>query len=153
MSRVRLIALLLAMLTLAVYLPVVRNGFILYDDGDYVTQNKMVQEGLTVEGIKWAFTTFNSANWHPLTWLSHMTDCELFGVNAAGSHFVNALFHAANTVLLFALLLIQMARREAEPKTTKTTFARCIGHVLAGGIGRSIVCAASAACRIRCMGG
>jgi tetratricopeptide (TPR) repeat protein len=87
----------------------VGNGFILYDDGDYVTQNKMVQGGLTLEGIKWAFTTFNSANWHPLTWLSHMTDCELFGVNAAGSHFINALFHAANTVLLFTLW-VQMRR-------------------------------------------
>ncbi|HTR41864.1 MAG TPA: hypothetical protein VMH87_09640, partial [Pseudomonadales bacterium] len=115
MSRSRLIALLLAMLTLAVYLPVVRNGFILYDDGDYVTQNKMVQGGLTPAGVQWAFTTFNSANWHPLTWLSHMADCELFGVNAAGSHFVNALFHATNTVLLFALWL-QMARRDTQPK-------------------------------------
>jgi tetratricopeptide (TPR) repeat protein len=116
MSRPRLIALLLAMFTLAVYLPVVRNGFILYDDGGYVTQNKMVQGGLTPGGIKWAFTTFDFANWHPLTWLSHMTDIELFGVNAAGSHFVNALFHAANTVLLFAFWL-QLTRRDSEPKT------------------------------------
>jgi tetratricopeptide (TPR) repeat protein len=116
MSRPRLIALLLAMFTLAVYLPVVRNGFILYDDGDYVTQNKVVQGGLTLEGIKWAFTTFDFANWHPLTWLSHMTDIELFGVNAAGSHFVNALFHAANTVLLFALWL-HLMRCDPEPKT------------------------------------
>jgi Flp pilus assembly protein TadD len=116
MSRPRLIALLLAMLTLAVYLPVVNNGFILYDDGDYVTQNRMVQDGLTLAGIKWAFTTFFSANWHPLTWLSHMTDCELFGVNAAGSHFVNVLFHVANTVLLFALWL-RLTRRETETKT------------------------------------
>ena len=110
MSRPRLIALLLALVTLAVYLPVVNNGFILYDDGDYVTQNRMVQGGLTFEGIKWAFTTFDAANWHPLTWLSHMADCQLFGVNAAGSHFVNALIHAINTVLLFALWL-QMTRR------------------------------------------
>ena len=115
MSRPRLIALLLALVTLAVYLPVVNNGFIVYDDGDYVTQNKMVQGGLTVAGVQWAFTTFHSANWHPLTWLSHMTDCELFGVNAAGSHFVNALFHAINTVLLFALWL-QLTWR-AETKT------------------------------------
>jgi protein O-mannosyl-transferase len=105
MSRPRLIALLLALATLAVYLPVVRNGFIIYDDGDYVTQNKIVQGGLTWAGIQWAFTTFYSANWHPLTWLSHMMDCELFGVNAAGTHLVNVLFHAANTVLLFGLWL------------------------------------------------
>src|SRR5215469_10291487 len=114
MSRPRLIGLLLAMLTLAVYLPVVRNGFIIYDDGDYVTQNRMVQGGLTLDGIKWAFTTFKSANWHPLTWLSHMTDVELFGVNAAGSHFVNALFHSANSVLLFVLLFQLTRRSQAE---------------------------------------
>jgi Flp pilus assembly protein TadD len=114
MSRPRLIALLLALFTLAIYLPVVRNGFIIYDDGDYVTQNKMVQGGLTLEGIRWAFTTFKSANWHPLTWLSHMTDIELFGVNAAGSHFVNALLHVANTVLLFALWLQLMRRSKTD---------------------------------------
>src|ERR1700677_4596794 len=102
MSRPRLIALVLALITLAVSLPVVRNGFIIYDDGDYVTQNKIVQGGLTLAGIQWAFTTFYAANWHPLTWLSHMLDCELFGLNASGAHFVNALLHTANTVLLFA---------------------------------------------------
>jgi Flp pilus assembly protein TadD len=106
-------ALLLALVTLAVYLPVVRHGFIIYDDGDYVTQNKMVQGGLTLAGIQWAFTTFHSANWHPLTWLSHMTDCELFGPSAAGPHLINLLLHTANTVLLFALWL-QLTRREAQ---------------------------------------
>ena len=110
MSRPRLFGLLLALAALAVYLPAVRYGFILYDDGDYVTQNRMVQDGLTLAGTKWAFTTFESANWHPLTWLSLMADCELFGLNAAGSHFINALFHAANTVLVFALWL-QLTRR------------------------------------------
>lgn len=103
MSRPRFIGLLLALLTLAVYLPVARHGFILYDDGDYVTDNPMVRNGLTIEGLKWAFTTFHSANWHPITWLSHMADCEWFGLNAAGPHCVNALLHAANTVLVFTL--------------------------------------------------
>jgi protein O-mannosyl-transferase len=103
MSRPRFIGLLLALLTLAVYLPVARHGFILYDDGDYVTGNPMVRNGLTLAGIKWAFTTYHSANWHPLTWLSHMADCECFGLNPAGPHCVNALLHAANTVLVFAL--------------------------------------------------
>ena len=116
MSRPRLIALLLALAALAVYLPVVGHGFIIYDDGDYVTGNDMVQGGLSRAGIKWAFTTFHSANWHPLTWLSHMLDCELFGLNAAGSHFINALFHAANTVLLFALWL-QLTSRLKDSKT------------------------------------
>jgi len=81
MSRPRFIGLLLALLTLAVYLPVARHEFILYDDGDYVTENPTVRNGLTLAGIKWAFTTFHSANWHPITWLSHMADCEWFGLS------------------------------------------------------------------------
>ncbi|HEU5396412.1 MAG TPA: hypothetical protein VFV81_04540, partial [Verrucomicrobiae bacterium] len=80
MSRPRLVALLLALVTLLVYLPAGRHGFINYDDGDYVFENPMVESGLTLPGLKWAFTTFHSANWHPVTWLSHMTDCELFGL-------------------------------------------------------------------------
>src|SRR5215469_11383051 len=106
MSRPRFIGLLLALFTLAVYLPVAHLGFILYDDGDYVTENPMVWEGLTLTGIKWAFTTFHSANWHPVTWLSHMVDSQLFGLNPAGPHIVNALLHAANTVLVFALWVV-----------------------------------------------
>jgi tetratricopeptide (TPR) repeat protein len=105
MSRPRLIALLLAFVTLVVYLPVTRDGFVDYDDQDYVTENAVVQEGVTWAGIKWAFTTGHASNWHPLTWLSHMTDCELFGLNPGAHHFVNALFHAANAALLFILLV------------------------------------------------
>ena len=101
----RFLASLLALITLGVYLPVLHNGFINFDDNDYVTNNPHVQEGLTGAGIRWAFTTFQAANWHPLTWLSHMTDCALFGLNPAAHHFVNALFHSANTALLFILLL------------------------------------------------
>jgi tetratricopeptide (TPR) repeat protein len=92
------------LVTLAAYLPAARNDFIILDDNDYVTQNPVVQQGLTLAGVKWAATTFHSANWHPLTWFSHMTDCELFGLNAGAHHLVNALFHAANTALLFLLL-------------------------------------------------
>jgi protein O-mannosyl-transferase len=105
MSRPRLIALLLALTTLLVYLPVVRCDFVNFDDQVYVTENPHVQAGLTLSGIRWAFTSFYGANWHPLTWLSHMLDCELFGLNPGAHHFVNALFHAANAVLLFVLLL------------------------------------------------
>jgi hypothetical protein len=105
MSRPRLIALLLALITLAVYLPVTRHDFVNLDDADYVTQNPIVQEGLTVGGLHWAFTTFHASNWHPLTWLSHMADCECFGLNPAGHHLVNVLFHSANVALLFILLL------------------------------------------------
>jgi tetratricopeptide (TPR) repeat protein len=109
MSRPRLLGLLLAFLTLLVYLPVLHNGFVNFDDQDYVSDNPMVQKGLTWAGIKWAFTTVSvtrhSSYWHPITWLSHMVDCELFGLNPGAHHFVNALLHAANAVLLFVLLL------------------------------------------------
>ncbi|HEX7652690.1 MAG TPA: hypothetical protein VF607_04240, partial [Verrucomicrobiae bacterium] len=92
----RLIALILALATLAVYLPATRNGFVNYDDDDYVTNNPMVTAGLTPAGVTWAFTTGHASNWHPLTWLSHMTDCELFRLNPAGHHFVSIVLHAAN---------------------------------------------------------
>ncbi len=103
-ARPRFIGLLLALATLLAYLPVCHYGFVVYDDNDYVTENQVVQNGLTWAGVKWAFTTWHASNWHPLTWLSHMLDCQLFGLNPGMHHLVNALFHAANVVLLFALL-------------------------------------------------
>ncbi len=105
MSRPRLIALLLALVTLVVYLPVVHCDFVNFDDQTYVVENHQVQAGLSWPGIAWAFTTFRAANWHPLTWLSHMTDCTLFGLNPAAHHLVNVVIHAANAALLFLLLL------------------------------------------------
>jgi tetratricopeptide (TPR) repeat protein len=97
-------ALLLALITLLAYLPVVRNGFVVYDDNTYVTENRIVQNGLSWSGIQWAFTTGHGGNWHPLTWISHMTDCSLFGLNAGAHHSVNLLLHTANAVLLLLLL-------------------------------------------------
>ena len=105
MHRSRLICLILVLATVLAYLPVTRYSFINYDDGDYVSQNNMVQAGLTWTGIKWAFTTFHAGNWHPLTWISLMLDCQLFGLNPGGDHVLNALLHAANVALLFLLLL------------------------------------------------
>jgi tetratricopeptide (TPR) repeat protein len=102
---------LLALITLLAYLPVSRHAFIVYDDGDYVVQNKIVRDGLTWSGVKWAFDSWHSSNWHPLTWLSHMLDCELFGLNPGAHHLVNVLFHAANVVLLFLLLLRMTSSR------------------------------------------
>jgi tetratricopeptide (TPR) repeat protein len=99
-----LIAGALAVVTLAVYGQVLRHQFIGLDDDHYIRDNPMVAGGLTVPGIVWAFTTFHAANWHPLTWLSHMLDCQLFGLNAGGHLFVNALLHVANTLLLFLFL-------------------------------------------------
>ena len=105
MSFPRLAGLALALVTLVVYLPVTGYDFSNFDDPDYVTQNPMVQRGLTGPGAVWAFTGYHASNWHPLTWLSHMLDCDLFRLNPGGHHFVNLLFHVANTVLLFVLLL------------------------------------------------
>ena len=105
MSRPRIVGLLLALVTLLVYMPVAKHTFVMYDDGDYITENLVVQKGLTWDGIKWAFATSHSANWHPLTWISHMADCQMFGLNSGGHHCVNALFHAVNAALLFVLML------------------------------------------------
>jgi tetratricopeptide (TPR) repeat protein len=105
MSRPRITGLLLAFVTLLVYVPVAHHTFVMYDDGDYITENLVVQNGLTWAGFKWAFTTWHASNWHPLTWISHMLDCQLFALNAGGHHCVNALFHAVNAALLFVLLL------------------------------------------------
>ncbi len=105
MSRPRLIALLLALTTLVVFLPAGRFSFLNYDDNDYVTDNPHVKTGLTSAGVKWAFTAFHAGNWHPLTWISHMADCTLFGLNPGAHHFVNILFHSANAALLFVLLV------------------------------------------------
>ncbi len=74
------------------------------DDAEYVTDNRLVQQGLSGEGIVWALTTFHTTNWHPLTWLSHMLDCELYDLNPAGHHLTNVLLHAAAAVLLLLAL-------------------------------------------------
>jgi tetratricopeptide (TPR) repeat protein len=97
-------ALLLALGTLLVFLPAADHGFSIFDDDDYVTANPVVQNGLTWAGVKWAFTTGHASNWHPVTWLSHMTDCELFGLNAGAHHSVSLLLHAASAALLLLLL-------------------------------------------------
>jgi tetratricopeptide (TPR) repeat protein len=96
--------LMLALVTLLVYLPATRDSFLNYDDGDYVTENRVVQNGISWAGIQWAFTGWHASNWHPITWLSHMVDCDLFRLNPSGHHLVNILFHAANTALFFTLL-------------------------------------------------
>ena len=75
-----------------------------YDDSDYVTKNSHIKDGVTAEGIRWAFTATHAANWHPLTWLSHMLDVQLFGLNPQGHHLTNLFFHIANTLLLFLIL-------------------------------------------------
>src|SRR6185436_9762920 len=92
--------------TLLVYSPAGRHEFLNYDDPGYVTENGYVKKGLTAEGIRWAFTALHDFDtfWHPITWISHMTDVQLFGVRAPCHHWTNVLLHAINAVLLFALL-------------------------------------------------
>ena len=96
--------LLLVAATLAVYTPVTRNNFVNYDDDEYILNNPHVRSGLSWSMVRWAFSTFDQANWHPLTWLSHAMDCSMFGVNAVGHHMVSVLLHAACAAILFLLL-------------------------------------------------
>jgi Tfp pilus assembly protein PilF len=95
---------LLSFLTFAVFWGVLGNDFINYDDFQYVTDNRHVTSGLSIENAVWAFTSGYAANWHPITWLSHMLDVELFGMNPQGHHLMNLLLHTANVCLLFLLL-------------------------------------------------
>jgi len=99
-----LIAITLAVLTAAVYAQVGNFDYVNYDDPFYVQENFIVQRGLTAYGVKWAFTTTTLGNWHPLTWLSYMIDCQLFGARPGAHHLVNVLFHLANAILLFFVL-------------------------------------------------
>jgi tetratricopeptide (TPR) repeat protein len=98
------ICVLLVLLPAVIYLQVGAHEFSIYDDSEYVTENLTVNSGFTLEGFFWAFTTKQAGNWHPLTWLSHMLDCQLFGPSAGAHHLVNLFFHLANTVLLFLAL-------------------------------------------------
>jgi tetratricopeptide (TPR) repeat protein len=91
--------------TLAIYAQVIEHQFITLDDPTYIQENPMVNRGVTPAGLAWAFTTFHATNWHPLTWISHMIDCQFFGTNAGRHLLVNALIHVANTLLLFWFLL------------------------------------------------
>ena len=99
-----LVCLALLFVTAAVYWPITNYPFILLDDEQYVTANPHVTTGLSHTNLVWAFTTGEQANWHPLTWISHQMDCRMFGLNAGGHHFVNLLFHVANTLLLLLFL-------------------------------------------------
>ncbi len=92
-----------SVLIFLVYYPVLSSDFTNYDDPSYVTSNNYVKSGLSTHSITWAFSTFYSYNWHPLTWISHMLDVQLFGLNPMGHHVTGLLFHIANSVLLFVL--------------------------------------------------
>ena len=99
------IAAALAIVTFAIYAQVIGHHFITLDDPTYIQENPMVNRGVTLAGVAWAFTTFYATNWHPLTWISHMLDCQFFGMNAGRHLLINALIHVANTILVFWFLL------------------------------------------------
>jgi hypothetical protein len=102
--RVFFVSLLLAIATVLVYSDVLKNDFLFYDDSDYVTMNRHIQQGVTWQGISWAFTSTYASNWHPLTWISHMLDVQLFGLNPAGHHFTNLFLHVLAALFLFGFL-------------------------------------------------
>ncbi|MBI2815867.1 MAG: tetratricopeptide repeat protein [Acidobacteria bacterium] len=94
----------LVIVTAAAYAPVRHYGFVAWDDAQHVSTNPHVIGGLTWSGLRWAFTTEYFSNWHPLTWLSHMADAQVFGINGRAHHIVNVSLHIINTLLLFGLL-------------------------------------------------
>src|SRR5262249_621636 len=100
-----LILLGLAVVTFGIYAQVIGHRFIVIDDTSYIEENPMVNRGVTLAGLAWAFTTFHSENWHPLTWIAHMVDSQFFGTFAAGHLLGNALIRSASTLLLFLFLL------------------------------------------------
>jgi tetratricopeptide (TPR) repeat protein len=103
--QIAVVSLVLAVVTLFTYRAVRSNDFVNYDDPSYVLRNPQIQQGVTPKSVKWAFTSFYAANWHPLTWISHMIDWRLYGSNPLGHHLTNVCLHAANAILLFLLLL------------------------------------------------
>jgi len=103
-SRVLVVCIALAVATFLIYWQVQTHSFVLADDGLYVTENPNVTAGLTTDGITWAFTTNHAANWHPLTWLSHMLDCELFGPSPGRHHLTSVFLHMLSSLLLFFVL-------------------------------------------------
>ena len=113
-------AIILVAITVAAFASVRHFEFVRYDDLDYVVENAHVKAGLTWDGLKWALTTGFIANWHPLTWLSHMLDVQLFGVSAGAHHLVNLFLHVINTLLLFVVL------RRMTGRTVRSAFVAAL---------------------------
>jgi tetratricopeptide (TPR) repeat protein len=102
--KIFLICLGLVLATAIAFEPIRHNDFVRYDDNRYLVKNEYIQDGVTKDSFVWAFTTFHVSNWHPLTWISHMIDYELFGLDPVWHHLVNVLFHICNALLLFIIL-------------------------------------------------
>ena len=99
-----LVILFLIASTVAVYWQIKDHEFVSLDDHEYLLENSKVHTGVTLQGIRWAFTTTYAGNWHPLTWVSHMWDCQLYGLHPRGHHLTSLALHLANVLLLFLLL-------------------------------------------------
>jgi protein O-mannosyl-transferase len=142
-NRLRLAATIsfLVAITLLAFAPVFRAQFVHWDDQSYVQENEHVTGGLTWAGVVWAFTKSHSANWHPLTWISHMLDVQLFGVNAPAHHAVNLALHIANTLLLF-LLLNRITGRSIGDAVRSEEYGDAVESVPTGFIWRSAIVAA-----------
>jgi hypothetical protein len=111
-----------ALTSALLYLPILRNPFISFDDREYVTENPVIKAGLTWHTFAWAWTSFDHANWHPITWISHAVDVQFFGMSPAGHHLTSLLFHAANAALLF-LFLAKATRSPAMSLAVAAVFA------------------------------
>ena len=118
----------IALATALVFAPLFSAGFVNYDDPVYVYENAEVRSGLHAETLRWAWTTATAANWHPLTWMSHLLDVSLFGLKPAGHHTTSVLLHAANAALLFAVL-DRATRRRGLAATVALLFALHPLHV------------------------
>ena len=139
--RVAAICLVLGLATLAVYFQTYQHEFIAYDDDQYVYQNPIVQAGLTASGLAWALGSFFYGNWHPLTWWSHMLDCQLFGLDAGAHHLVNLALHLASTSALVQRLASHdgaaVAERAGRRNLRPPSVARRIRGVDLGAKGRA----------------
>ena len=102
----------LVLLTVAAFGPIWGNGFVSYDDPDYVTENPYVLGGLSLRSVAWAFQSGYAGNWHPVTWLSHLLDVQLFGLRAWGHQLTSLLMHVVNAILLF--IVLKRGMRSAE---------------------------------------
>src|SRR5580658_7681674 len=128
MRRSLWICLVLAAFTVALYAPALRCQFLTMDDPEYVSENRHVQAGLTLDSMAWAFRVNMVGNWHPLTLLSHELDCQIYGARPWGHHLTNVLLHAANSVLLF-LVLMSMTGAVWRSSCVAALFAAHPAHV------------------------
>jgi len=117
--------------TFVLYLPALKNGFVPWDDLNYITENPHIRD-LSREFFSWAWTTFYAANWHPITWISHAIDYALYGLNPMGHHLTNILFHAANTALVFFLLFQFIRLGVAAGSSISPSIAAGVGALLFG---------------------